>query len=169
MLRAWQCESPFRGVLSRQNVAPARRVADAPTLDAVSTRPEVDAIRSCSYLANLAVTVTSNSFSLAAAWNPSISRRRSGLWRISATCIGLHATRRLWSGRIPRPPEIQCHFISDPLSSAHHIGSLTAVRSYISSSLDLSKIISCRVSPTMSYTLVSSIAPTGHASSHMPQ
>ncbi len=50
-----------------------------------------------------------------------------------------------------------------------HIGSAAIVSSYTRSSLALSKIISWRVRPTMSYVWVSSIASTGQASSHMPQ
>jgi hypothetical protein len=37
------------------------------------------------------------------------------------------------------------------------------------SSFSLSKIICSRLSPVRSYSVVSSIASTGHASSHMPQ
>ena len=50
-----------------------------------------------------------------------------------------------------------------------HIGSSFTVWSYTASSFSLSKIISCRVWPTRSYSWVSSMASTGHASSHMPQ
>jgi hypothetical protein len=37
------------------------------------------------------------------------------------------------------------------------------------SSFSLSKIICSRLSPVRSYSVVSSMASTGHASSHMPQ